>query len=59
MHTRAAEEIGERGERLGLRFFQFSFVDLFGVQRSKLVPAARVKEIASGGERDGGIGDEG
>merc|ERR1719199_2362274 len=31
------------------RFFQFSFHDLFGVQRSKLVPAAAVKDLAIGG----------
>ena len=31
------------------KFFQFSFHDLFGVQRSKLVPAAAVKDLAVGG----------
>ena len=45
----AAAEIAERGAAAGLKFYQFSFVDLFGVQRSKLVPASRVAEIAEGG----------
>ena len=31
------------------KFFQFSFHDLFGVQRSKLVTAAAVKDLAVGG----------
>ena len=44
-----ARAIAERGAELELEFFQFSFVDLFGVQRSKLVPASRVAEIAEGG----------
>lgn len=34
---------------MNIRFFQFSFVDLFGVQRSKLVPAKRVADIAADG----------
>jgi glutamine synthetase len=33
----------------GIRHFLFSFCDLFGVQRAKLVPAAAVAELASGG----------
>merc|ERR1712185_810581 len=45
----AAKEIAERGRAQGIKFFQFSFVDLFGVQRSKLVPASRVEEIAQDG----------
>ncbi|KAH8050914.1 hypothetical protein JL721_11261 [Aureococcus anophagefferens] len=44
----AAKEIDDRGRACGLKFYQCSWVDLFGVQRSKLVPAARI-EIASGG----------
>ena len=28
---------------------EFSFIDLFGVQRSKLVPASRIEEIATDG----------
>ena len=47
--TSAASEIAERGRSAGLKFYQFSFVDCFGVQRSKLVPAARVQEIAEDG----------
>ena len=45
----AAESIAAEGKALGLRFYQFSYVDLFGVQRSKLVPASRVAELAEGG----------
>jgi len=44
-----AAAIAERGKAHGLKFYQFSFVDLFGVQRSKLVPASRVAEIAEDG----------
>jgi len=49
--TRAqnAAEIEDKGKRLGIKFYQFSFVDLFGVQRSKLVPAQRVVELATNG----------
>lgn len=34
---------------LGLRSVLFSFTDLFGVQRAKLVPAAAVAELEAGG----------
>lgn len=44
-----AQEIAARGREKGIRFYQFSYVDLFGVQRSKLVPASRVAEIAEDG----------
>ena len=47
--TANAQAIAARGAALGVEFYQFSFVDLFGVQRSKLVPASRVAEIAEGG----------
>ncbi len=33
----------------GIRHFLFSFTDLFGVQRAKLVPAAAVAELAANG----------
>lgn len=52
----AAAEIAEKGAGLGIKFFQFSFVDLFGVQRSKLVPAQRVQELATNGARPRGRG---
>ena len=45
----AAKEIADSGKQSGIKFYQFSFLDLFGVQRSKLVPASRVEEIAEGG----------
>ena len=44
-----AKAIAEAGKQHGLKFFQFSFVDLYGTQRSKLVPASRVAEIAEDG----------
>lgn len=49
MASAGAEEIEDKGKRAGVEFYQFSFVDLFGVQRSKLVPAARVRSIAESG----------
>ena len=45
----AAREISDKGREKGIKFFQFSFLDLFGIQRSKLVPASRVTEIAEDG----------
>jgi glutamine synthetase len=33
----------------GIRYFLFSFSDLFGVQRAKLVPASAAAELAVGG----------
>ncbi|KAJ8608761.1 hypothetical protein CTAYLR_007800 [Chrysophaeum taylorii] len=45
----SSSSLRERGEALGLKFYQFSFVDLFGQQRSKLVPVARADEIAASG----------
>ncbi len=49
LSSTAAADLSDRGRAAGLKFFQFSFSDLFGVQRSKLVPASRVQEIAEGG----------
>ncbi len=42
-------ELTARGRALGIRFYQFSFLDVFGAMRAKLVPASRVEDIASGG----------
>lgn len=44
-----AVQIAEMGEALGIKFYLFCFTDLFGVLRSKLVPAAAVRSIATGG----------
>ena len=41
--------IAEKGAQLGIQFYLFCFTDLFGVLRSKLVPASAVLDIASGG----------
>ena len=45
----AAQEIAELGGSLGIKHYQFSFLDLFGVQRSKLVPASQVAAMATSG----------
>ncbi len=41
--------LSEIAREKGLRYFLISFTDLFGVQRSKLVPAAAIDEIARDG----------
>jgi len=46
---RWASTLRERGEAAGVKYFQFSFVDMFGVQRSKMVPLSRVDEVAASG----------
>ena len=47
--AKAAVDIEAAGTALGLDFYEFSFVDVFGAQRSKLVPASRVAEMATDG----------
>ena len=46
-------QIAGMGEALGIEFYLFCFTDLFGVLRSKLVPASAVRSIATGGESAG------
>jgi glutamine synthetase type III len=41
--------LSEYAARKGIRYFLISFTDLFGVQRSKLVPAAAIDTIAADG----------
>lgn len=41
--------LSERARKRGIRYFLISFTDLFGVQRSKLVPAAAIDMIAADG----------
>lgn len=41
--------LSDYGRDNDVRYYQFSFVDLFGTQRSKLVPAMRADEMAEGG----------
>jgi glutamine synthetase type III len=41
--------LSEFAARKGIRYFLISFTDLFGVQRSKLVPAAAIDTIAADG----------
>ena len=47
--TSPTETLGDIAEAKGIEFFLFSFVDLFGVLRSKLVPA----QAASSMQKDG------
>jgi glutamine synthetase len=45
----AAEQIHAQGSALGIKYYLFNFVDLFGVARSKMVPAEAIKDVAAGG----------
>ena len=45
----AAGEIHAKGTQAGVKYFLFNFVDLFGVSRSKMVPAEAVEDLAAGG----------
>ena len=41
-----ANDLAATAKQLGVKYFLISFTDLFGVQRSKLVPAAAINEMA-------------
>ena len=41
-----ASDLAAAAKQLGVKYFLISFTDLFGVQRSKLVPAAAINEMA-------------
>jgi hypothetical protein len=45
----AAAQIAAKGDAAGVKFYLFNFVDLFGVPRSKMVPASAIKDIAADG----------
>ncbi|NJK62400.1 MAG: type III glutamate--ammonia ligase [Synechococcaceae cyanobacterium SM2_3_1] len=45
----ASPSLSEIAQEKGISYFLLSFTDLFGVQRSKLVPADRIDEMAAGG----------
>lgn len=45
----AAAQIAAKGAAAGVKFYLFNFVDLFGVPRSKMVPASAIQDIASDG----------
>jgi glutamine synthetase type III len=45
----ALQPLSELANTYGLRYFLISFTDLFGVQRSKLVPAAAIDTMAENG----------
>jgi glutamine synthetase type III len=49
MPTEREEDLGLLADRQGIRYFLISFVDLFGVLRAKLVPAAAIGQM----QRDG------
>ena len=44
-----SEELADIAKKRGIKYFLVSFIDLFGVLRSKLVPAGRIHDI----QRDG------
>jgi glutamine synthetase type III len=43
------QALSEIAKEKGIRYFLISFTDLFGVQRSKLVPAAAIDQVAADG----------
>lgn len=43
------QKLSEVAQEKGIRYFLISFTDLFGVQRSKLVPAAAIDQVATDG----------
>lgn len=45
----ASASLTELGRFLGVKYYQFSFLDLFGSQRSKLVPVSYADDIARSG----------
>ncbi len=44
-----ANELADIARQKGVKYFLISFTDLFGVQRSKLVPASAINEMAKNG----------
>ena len=44
-----AARLAASAKKLGIKYFLISYVDLFGVMRAKLVPAAAIGEMASTG----------
>ena len=46
-----SEELADIAKKRGIKYFLVSFIDLFGVLRSKLVPAGRIHDI----QRDGAL----
>ncbi|MFO1038066.1 MAG: type III glutamate--ammonia ligase [Geminicoccaceae bacterium] len=44
-----AKDLAKAAKDQGIKFFLISFTDLFGVQRSKLVPAAAIAEMQENG----------
>jgi glutamine synthetase len=43
------QPLSDIAHQKGIRYFLISFTDLFGVQRSKLVPAAAIDTMAANG----------
>ncbi|MEM8987802.1 MAG: type III glutamate--ammonia ligase [Pseudomonadota bacterium] len=44
-----AQKLSDKAKDLGVKYFLISFTDLFGIQRSKLVPAAAIDDMAEAG----------
>ena len=49
------ESLHEAAAAKGIRYLLFSFTDLFGIMRSKLVPAAAIRDMESDGAGFGGF----
>jgi glutamine synthetase len=45
MRSKPGETFGEAVKRLGVKFVLFSWTDLFGVMRSKMVPASAAAQV--------------
>jgi glutamine synthetase len=44
-----AIDLAEKAKELGLKYFLITYIDLFGVQRAKLVPASAIKGMQKNG----------
>lgn len=48
-------DLGKKARVLGIKYFLVSFVDLFGVLRSKLIPARAISDVQRNGARFAGF----
>ena len=48
-------DLAAEAKARGIRYFQISFIDLFGVMRAKLVPASAISEMQENGAGFGGF----
>jgi len=49
MSAEIGRALADQAKRDGLKYFLVSFLDLFGVQRAKLVPASAIASVSSAG----------